>query len=612
MRFTLSFMLSLLLVSINVQAVDIPKGTFYFDNSKTQYNHVKFVYGSDANCETYVVSMTKESDTTWKLTMPEAAIKMYRYTFANTTLPDGKMTQSFSSVKDDISLSRKEYRTATTDATITLGYTYTPTSGNNWAQGAWMFKSDNTAPYSSTLPVLYINTEDKKPITSKEEYLTASYYLDNMGVEGYDSFGTAEAPLTLQIKGRGNYTWIGFDKKPYRLKLSASAALLNMKASKHFVLLAHADDNMAFLRNTVGFELSRLLGLPYTPAQQPVEVMLNGSYIGLYLLTENIRVDADRVNISKQADNATDAEAITGGWLVEIDNYDDPAQIKITEGNGAIIRFTYKTPEALSTEQTKYLTQQVTTMNEAIYSTNKNSTVWENHIDINTLARFYLVQELMDNAESFHGSCYLYKDKGVDQWFFGPVWDFGNSFRRGTDKFIYTDSPFGQTWIGEIAKYPRFQAEVKRLWKEFKGNQYPQLASFVDNFTNQISVAAQYDAQRWPQYGNANVSNGKNSMMSYLNRKSNWLVQQWGEGVTGFEEVMDENKIMVSSNVAGAISVCSKQKLNTIRVCNLKGEIVVEATPNATEYDTPVAPGVYIVLTTTEDGTIAHQKIWVK
>lgn len=152
----------------------------------------------------------------------------------------------------------------------------------------------HAANYSGTLPVLHINTENSTPITSKEYYLNGTYYLDNLGIEGYKSIGSANEPLTLKIKGRGNYTFTGFDKKPYRLKLDAKAALLGMKKSKHFALLAHADDNLGFLRNTMGFELSRRGGLDFTPEQRPVEVVLNGEYIGLYFLTETIRVDANR------------------------------------------------------------------------------------------------------------------------------------------------------------------------------------------------------------------------------------------------------------------------------------------------------------------------------
>ena len=66
-----------------------------------------------------------------------------------------------------------------------------------------------------------------------------------------DSIEASEGEL--QIRGRGNYTWDWFEKKPYRIKLDKKAPLLGFNKSKHFVLLAHADDNLGFLRETDGF-----------------------------------------------------------------------------------------------------------------------------------------------------------------------------------------------------------------------------------------------------------------------------------------------------------------------------------------------------------------------
>jgi hypothetical protein len=391
----------------------------------------------------------------------------------------------------------------------------------------------DASTYSGSLPVIFINTENNQPITSKETYLKATYYLDPMNTDGVEAIGSKESPLSLQIKGRGNYTWTGFDKKPYRLKLDAKTALLGMKKSKHFALLAHADDNLAFLRNTVGFELSRKLNLDWTPEAQPIEVVLNDEYIGLYFLTEVIKVDSNRVNITEQADNTVNTDedplAITGGWLVEIDNYDTDPHVEITEGNGQKIIFTYKSPETLSSQQEEYLRAQMSAINDAIYNEDKTSTEWENYIDIESLAKFYIVQELLDDCESFHGSCYLYRDKGTDaKWKFGPVWDFGNTFQRGSDKkFIYVEPAFNQTWIGEIAKFPAFQNKVKELWKEFCKNQITSIGDYIHDFTVQIYDAAKADKQRWPQYGNSDLDEKYNYFLSLLNNSAQWLGNQW-------------------------------------------------------------------------------------
>ena len=407
-----------------------------------------------------------------------------------------------------------------------------------------IFSSVSAQRPSGTLPVIYINTENRQDITSKDYYLTADCWLDPLNT-GFTPVGSESEPVLLNIKGRGNYTWIGFDKKPYRLKFDKKQEMPGMKKSKHFVLLAHADDNLGFMRNTLGFELSRRLGLPWTPAQQPVELVLNGDYRGIYFLTENIRVDEDRVNIVEQKDLAEDPEEVTGGWLVEIDNYDSDPHVTVRDDGhrwGTDLFFTYKTPEVLSQQQEKYLKDQMQMLNDLFVSSDKSKAPWTQYVDLDQLVRYYIVQEILDDAESFHGSCYLYKDLGQQQWKFGPVWDFGNSFRRGdSKKFIYQNPPYGQAWIGEIAKFEVFQNKLKEIWKEFIDNDYEGLDTYLKAFVDEISSGATNDYRRWPGYGNRNIQEDYEEFTGYMNRRISWLDEQWGEGVVNPGPLPDPN-----------------------------------------------------------------------
>ena len=407
---------------------------------------------------------------------------------------------------------------------------------------------------SGTLPVLYIQTENNQKIESKEVYVNATYYLDNKGLSGYESIGSATAPLTMEIKGRGNYSWTGFDKKPYRIKLADKQALLGMKKSKHFTLLAHADDSNSrkgFMRNAVGFELSKMIGLAWTPEAKPLELVLNGDYIGLYFLTENIRVDKDRVNIVEQEDEETDATKITGGWLVEIDNYDTDPHITITEGGDVYTMWvTYKTPEVLSPQQEAYLTQQITMLDKMIYGDKNSDELWQ-YLDMDALAKFYIVQELTDNYESFHGSCYLHKEIGANEkWHFGPVWDFGSSFNRDKSQYMYQGDVWHNHWIPEICKFPAFMARVKEIWKEFYANEFNKIYSFIDAHEAQIAGAAVKDKERWSQY------HGSQSLGTYIDRTTDvlrknaaWLNEQWKDGNGGGGNGGNENEDDYSSTM---------------------------------------------------------------
>ena len=78
----------------------------------------------------------------------------------------------------------------------------------------------------------------------------------------------------------------------------------------------------------------------------------------------------------------------------------------------------------------------------------------EQILDIKEAAKFYLVQEIMEDCESYHGSCKLYKDRDslgtVDKWKFGPVWDFGNAYDRHAERWIYDGPTWPQYWIGQL------------------------------------------------------------------------------------------------------------------------------------------------------------------
>ena len=399
-----------------------------------------------------------------------------------------------------------------------------------------MLLSLQAVSYSGTLPVMHIQTENNAPIVSKDNYINATYYVDALGLTGYENIGTAAAPLTMEIKGRGNYTWTGFDKKPYRIKLTDKQPLLGMNKSKHFALLAHADDardKKGFLRNAAGFELSKLIGMAWTPEAKPIEVVLNGDYIGLYFLTETIRVDKDRVNIVEQEDEETDPAAITGGWLVEIDNYDDDPHITIKEGDGHTMWFTYKTPEELSKEQETFLGNEMSRLDDLIYGNKNSDELWQ-YLDMDALARFYIVQELTDNYESFHGSCYLYREMGDGQkWKFGPVWDFGSSFNRDKSQYLFEGDVWHNHWIPEVCKFPAFMEYVKKIWNEFYPTEFSKVFTFTSEHLNLLQTAASVDAKRWSEYsGNADLTKRVNQVSERLLKNAEWLNEQWGNGDT--------------------------------------------------------------------------------
>ncbi len=372
-----------------------------------------------------------------------------------------------------------------------------------WAAVAMGQESDTVPAVSRTLPVLYIVTQDSAEIVSKDEYLPAHYWLDAMGQDGVQALGSEAQPIDMEIRGRGHSSWKS-DKKPYKIKLGTKTPLLGMASSKHWALLKPYEANVA------GYELGRIVGMPWAPHLQPLEVVINGDYRGLYFLTETVRIAKNRVNIYEQEDEETDPDIIPGGWLVEIDNYRDNNQISIRENTRYNLTVRYHSPEVLSSEQSTWLRSEFTAMNAAIYSTDKTSTLWEQYIDVDAMARFFIVQEVMDNPDGFHGSFYLHKDLGDStRWTAGPVWDLSCYYREKTDytyamKVHYTTTPH---WIGEIIQYDSFCKAVGRIWNDIYPDKIAQVYDHIDSTMLPLAEAYRNNHLRWgydlaetPQY----------------------------------------------------------------------------------------------------------------
>lgn len=433
--------------------------------------------------------------------------------------------------------------------------------------------SQSAVSVSGTLPVLYIETENNQPIISKEEYLAASYWLDPMGVEGIEPLGSEIAALPMQIRGRGHSSWKG-TKKPYKIKLGKKTALMGMPKNKHWALLKPTENTVA------GLQLGKLMGMAWTPSFRPVEVVLNGDYIGLYFLTETIRIDENRVNIYEQPEQETNSELIKGGWLVEVDNYHDECQITIPECSRWNLTIRYHSPENLSNPQLQWLTNEFKAINTAIYSKDKTSTEWEKFIDVESMARFFILQEVMDNPDGFHGSFYLHKDLTENaKWIAGPIWDLVCYNREKTDYTFKMKVHYGFTphWIGEIIQYDSFCQSVKSIWNEVYPNRLSEIYSYIDATVLPLAEAWEKDCERWSDDPTQTAQLRADRIKNALTRNVEWF-----------------NNHLPTSEYASDPSIQGVVTKTPIKIFNLQGFYIGEY-ENEAEAISNLNKGVYII-----------------
>lgn len=434
---------------------------------------------------------------------------------------------------------------------------------------------------SGTLPVLHIDTENNKPIVSKEVYLNATYSLDPMGAEDIEALGTKDAPLPMQIRGRGHSSWKGA-KKPYKIKLDKKTAVMGMPKNKHWALLKPTENTVA------GLQLGKLMNMAWTPSFRPVEVVLNGDYIGLYFLTETIRIDENRVNIYEQQNRETNPDLIKGGWLIEVDNYHDENQITIPECSKWNLTLRYHSPEDLSNAQLQWLTDEFKSINAAVYSADKTSTAWEDYIDVESMARFFILQEVMDNPDGFHGSFYLHKDLADNaRWVAGPIWDLVCYNREKTDYTFRMKVHYGFTphWIGEIIQYDSFCKAVERVWREVYPARLSEIYNQIDEIVLPLGSAWANDYARWNEDPTQTAQLRADRIKNALRRNIEWF----------------DNHLPVSPYASVQMPM-EDQTGSSVTVYNLQG-IVIGKFKNETEAISNLRQGVYI---------INHKKVIIK
>lgn len=528
-----------LMCTTNGYALGFKEGTYYFDNSKLHFSNVKMVLGN--NQATYVydmMSLGDESRLKGRINQDLSDITGFCFIDSDTlsgTYNKGLQLFLKSAYSNPDFRQTKVLESLNTWEEVT-GWVFCPLNDTPKSDGYWRpIDSYDVAP-SETLPIIHINTQDSVTIADKENYIDGIFWLDNCGIEGYESMGSASNPLTIQIKGRGNWTWDNLYKKPYKVKFGQRVSPLRLDRSKHFVLMPNAADWCGYLRNETGFEISRNIGMPYTTSQQPVEVVLNGEYIGLYFLCEKIRVEDGRVDIIEQQDMETNPYNVTGGWLLEF-SYDDNTVFSQFENNDPSnnwLQIVAQSPEVLSQLQRDYIHDFIYHADSCIYVADKTDTGWEQYFDINSLARFYVIHEVMENVEAFSGSLYMYKDWGEEEKLhFGPVWDFDNSakpeYYADAAHFIFDyDTPFQFVWIKELLKFPHFQQTIRLVWKEFKNNNVlDKINEHAAQWRALIIEAEQHDKQRWPFYASCHNETLPAQFLDNIARKVAWLDEQW-------------------------------------------------------------------------------------
>ena len=390
---------------------------------------------------------------------------------------------------------------------------------------------------SASIPSMFITSDDPAQgrdwvDASKSNETTAQMTL--IAADGTEIYSGA---LT-QVKARGNSTFAHFPKKSYQIKLADKTDLVGQDEKvKTWVLLANYGD-ATLMHDKFFKDLAAQMEMPYVAGCQLISLWYDGEYRGVYLLSEKNSVGSTAVDVTDmeeayealnpaygedmqigQGVNAygqsyaytkglTEPENITGGWLIELNHqaWDEVNGFKTAKGVG----FNVKSPEWAGDAAMRYVSEYYQAFENAVYATDaggkytgyntETGKYFYEYVDMDSLVKVFLIQELGLNPDGFVSSLYFYKDAD-GLMYAGPIWDQDMTLGTGWTKYI-NSAIIDYHYLAEaLIQIPAFEKRVQEYFKEeFAPMIRAALAAdgTIDGYYDLLADNAELNYLLWP------------------------------------------------------------------------------------------------------------------
>ena len=185
---------------------------------------------------------------------------------------------------------------------------------------------------------------------------------------------------------------------------------------KKWVLVPNMYDK-SLLRNLLGYKMSFIFGLKFTPSCRFIDLILNGNYRGNYMICDKIEVKEDRIDITKMDETCVQKPEITGGYLVQGTGSKQYGSSDVFTTAKGLITFSYEYPDndEIIEEQKTYIKNKFDEIEAKIYENNVEN------IDIESFVRYFLIEDFSGNQDGIFNRFFIYKEREDEKLYFGPV-----------------------------------------------------------------------------------------------------------------------------------------------------------------------------------------------
>ena len=379
---------------------------------------------------------------------------------------------------------------------------------------------DSMYPYAG-LPRIVIETEDFAGVRDRETEIPSHLQI-------YGEKAPESEVYELTVRGRGNSSF-KMPKYGMKLEFTDKVSLLGMPKNRDWALVANFGDK-THLRNYMMTRLSEWLGAKYTPRMQFVEVYLNRNYMGLYLLSETIKVGKNRVNIDE---NDTT-------FLLEKEDSKkfDPPYV-LTDNQ---YYYHIKSPKNPSPETEKLLKNHLNAFENFMedYYLHRANEI-KNWLDVDDFLLFYWVQEYPKNEDGNYARSVFMTWKKGEPIHFGPLWDFDLAFGNASRE--QNQNP--EDWYirkYRLNYYIMQNSVVKEAALDYWNNHRKTFKALIDSipvYRAIIEKAIDNEYRRWPVIGNTenwalkdpydSYDEAVEVMTEWMKKRYQWIDNEIGE-----------------------------------------------------------------------------------
>lgn len=470
---------------------------------------------------------------------------------------------------------------------------------------------------TSNLPIVIIDTQQQD--IPDEPKINATMGIIYNGPDQTnninDSFNHYNG--NIGIESRGNSTQ-DFDKKSYSIELwdvlgeDISLPLLGMAEEEDWILHSMVIDK-SHVRIPMTFYFAQRMG-HYASNWRYVEVVINGEYRGLYILTEKIKRDRNRVDISKLKEDDLSGDQLTGGYILRIDWLEDPegfeSQYNSQGGEPMFFQWYYPRARDIKPEQAEYIENWIGNFEDALFSSNYRNERGERYtdlIDIDSFVDFLLINELSKNSDGYKLSSYIHKDRDSKggKLVAGPIWDFDQTY--GVSEVCSNADFTGWTylqnqeacedletmpmWWQRMMNDSHFQNRMRCRWEQFRGSflHLDSINNWIDDDTQLIADAITRNFNKWDDFLGEHIwyepeplpetyEEEISYLKTWISNRLAWMdsnIQECGSEVVGASG-REINNFKIYPNPSSGIFYVKSNNEITIEVIDLFGQSVLK------------------------------------